>query len=103
VRRTTERAIERQTELPNTVVSCELPFPSTNQKEQLNIAVEKQEMEAGEEGSQQSVHHPGGICQMHSLSLAQVASLICFLFILYSFIWRFLILPLFCLSLGIRF
>lgn len=24
-------------------------------------------MEAGEEGSQQWVHHPGGICQMHSL------------------------------------
>jgi hypothetical protein len=69
------------------VVSCELLFPSTNQKEQLNIAVEKQEMEAGEEGSQQSVHHRGGICQMHSLSLAQVASLICFLFILYSFKW----------------
>jgi hypothetical protein len=58
------------------VVSCELPFPSTNQEEQLNIAVEKQEMEAGEEGSQQSVHHPGGICQMHSLSPAHVASLI---------------------------
>ncbi len=73
-----------ETELLNTVVSCELPFPSTNQKEQLNIAVEKQEVEAGEEGSQQSVHRPGGVCQMHSLSLAQVASLICFLFILYG-------------------
>jgi len=48
------------------VVSCELPFPSTIQKEQLNIAVEKQEVEAGEEGSQQSVHRPGGVCQMHS-------------------------------------
>jgi hypothetical protein len=40
---------------------------------------------------------------MHTLSLAQVASLICFLFILYSFIRWFLILPLFCLFLGIGF
>ncbi len=70
---------------------------------QFDVAVEKQEMEAGEEGPQQWVHHRGGICQMQSLSLAQVASLICFLFILYSFIWSFLILPLFCLFLGMGF
>jgi hypothetical protein len=33
------------------VVSCKLPFPSINQKEQINSVIEKHEMEVGEEGS----------------------------------------------------